>query len=173
MGKLPFFIAVVLALAIFVCFFLPWVSIESQVVGQFSKVLTGKKQASIDTISGFQIPILANRSDSRFIMSIIKIFNPDIKDADKKSFLIWVVPLLAIILAGLVLAIGKNKWFNLTLAVVGVGIFLGAVYKIKTTDLNKLVLNVRIAGPLWCILWSYLGMGLVGAVSFVRGLGKK
>jgi len=50
----------ILAAVIVVGFFLPWVSVESQQVGTFTKLLTGKRQVSVDLISGVEIPILAN-----------------------------------------------------------------------------------------------------------------
>lgn len=59
------------------------------------------------------MPILANGSESRFMISIMKIFNPGIKDADKKSFLIWGVPLFAVVLFLIGRYLGKNKWVNL------------------------------------------------------------
>ncbi len=152
---------IVLAAIICVSFFLPWISVESQMIGGLSKVLTGKRQATIDTISGFSVPVMANSSESRFMISIIQIFNPGIQDADKKSFLIWGVPLLAVFLAIVMRFLDKNRWVNLAIGIIGIGIFLGAAYKISTTDLDKLVLKANIAFGLWLVLGSYLLMGLL------------
>ncbi|MFH0838611.1 MAG: hypothetical protein V1893_00290 [Candidatus Omnitrophota bacterium] len=162
-----------LTVVIIISFFLPWVYVESQQIGALTKALTGKRQATIDSISGFDIPVIANGPDARLMLSIIKIFNPDIKDADKKSFLVWGIPILAIAIFLLGNFYGKNKWTNLSFGLLGSAIFLVAAYKIKTTDLNKMVLNVKIAMGLWSILWAYLGMGIVGLVSFIRAYIKK
>ena len=105
-------IMAVLVLMIFVAFFLPWVSVESAAVGGVTKLLTGKEQAKTDSISGFKVPVLANSEESRFMISVIKIFQPDIKDADKKSFLIWSIPLLATVMFGLTNVLGNNKWIR-------------------------------------------------------------
>jgi len=77
----------ILSVVIVVSFFLPWITVESPALGGISKVLTGKRQARIDSISGFRIPIMANSSESRFMLSIIQIFDPGIKDAIRKVFL--------------------------------------------------------------------------------------
>ena len=163
-------IIAVLAAVIFISFFLPWVHVESQMIGSMVKVLTGTRQAEIIGISGFAVPALANGPDARLMISIIKIFNPNVTDADKKSWLIWGVPIFAIAIFLLSLLIGDNRWFNLAVAVIGILIFLAGVYKIKTTDLNKLVLNAKIGMGVWLTLCGYLGLGVVGAVNFVKGL---
>ena len=159
-------IMAVLVLMIFVAFFLPWVSVESAAVGGVTKLLTGKEQAKTDSISGFKVPVLANSEESRFMISVIKIFQPDIKDADKKSFLIWSIPLLATVMFGLTNVLGNNKWIRLVIGVVGIAIFALATFKIVTTDLDKLVLKVNIGYGLWLILVGYLGIGLLQVTEF-------
>ena len=46
-------VMVILVAVIVIAFFLPWVTVESGQVGAISKLLTGKKQSTIDRISGF------------------------------------------------------------------------------------------------------------------------
>ena len=161
-------IMAVLVLIIFVSFFLPWVSVESEAIGGVTKLLTGKKQATIDSISGFKVPILANSEESRFMISVIKIFQPDIKNADKKSFLIWGVPLLAVVMFGLTNALKDNKWVRLAIGVIGIAIFAFATFKIMTTDLDKIILKVNIGYGLWLILVGYLGIGILQVIEFFQ-----
>jgi len=165
-------IMLILLVVIAISFFMPWISVESPVVGGVTKVLTGKRQAAIDTISAFKVPILANSKESRFMISIIKIFNPGITNADKKSFLIWLVPGLALIIFVISWFFYKNKWANLVFAIIGCPIFFIAVYKIITTDLDKLVLRVNIGLGLWLTLLGYLGIGVLGLINFIK-LAKK
>jgi len=160
----------VLAMIVVVGFFLPWMRIESEQLGALSKVLTGRRQEIVDNLSGFRIPILANSPDARLVISVAKIFKPDIKDVDKKSYLVWLVPILAVLLLGLAYFFGKNKWFNLFLAILGISIFVIAFYKIKTTDLDKMVLRVSIDSGLWLVLYAYLAMGILGLGNFIYAL---
>jgi hypothetical protein len=166
-------VTVVTAVVILISFFLPWASVQSQAVGAFSKILTGKAQADIASISGFQIPQMANSPDSRLAISVIKIFNPNVTDADKKSYLIWVIPILAVVAAVVYNILGNNKWVALSVGVIGVLIFVVGVYKIASTDLDKLVLNVNIGAGLWLTLYGYLGMGLAGIAGFIALLAQK
>lgn len=163
----------ILVALIVVAFFMPWINVESEAVGGITKVLTGKKQSQMASISAFQVPLLANSEESRFMISIIKIFSPNIKDADKKSFLIWVVPGLALLILAVKTLIKKNRWVDLAIALIGCAIFLLASFKIVTTDLDKLVLKVAIAYGLWITLTSYLGIGLLSLINFARQIKTK
>lgn len=158
---------------IIVAFFLPWVKVESEAVGTFSKILTGKQQSAISNISAYQVPIMANDQDARLMISIIKIFNPKVENADKKSYLIWSIPALAALILLVSLLYGRNKWVNLIFGAIGCLIFFAAVYKIKTTNMDKLVLKVTTEPGLWLTLWAYLGIGIVGLASFIKASLKK
>jgi len=166
------FVKLAVVCVIFASFFLPWIAVESAAVGGVTKLLTGKKQATIDTISGFDVPIKANSSESRFMLSIIKIFNPSLKNADKKSFLIWIVPLFAVLMFFLSVKYNDIKFVKPILGIIGVSIFVVAAFKIFTTDLDKLVLNVRIAYGLWLVLIGYLFFGILEIVDFVKMMKK-
>ncbi len=71
------------------------------------------------------------------------------------------------------MVLGNNKWLHLAVGIVGIVIFAFAVYKIKTTDLDKLILQVTMGPGLWLTLWSYLGIGAVSILNFVQLTGKK
>lgn len=164
--KRPILLFFVVVIA--VSFFLPWVSAESQVVGEVTKLLTGKKQTTIDSISGFKIPVLANSEESRFMISIIKIFQPKIKDADRQSFLVWAAPLLAVFIFLINDALKGNKWIKLVFGVIGIAIFAFAAYKITVTDLDKVVLKINIGYGLWLTLFGYLGIGILQMADFIQ-----
>ena len=61
MGNITKLVAIVIACIIVLGFFLPWARVESKQVGAITKILTGKRQEGIDAISGFKIPVMANR----------------------------------------------------------------------------------------------------------------
>ena len=164
-----------LVIVIVVAFFLPWISVESAVVGKVSKILTGKTQATIGSVSGFKVPILANSEESRLMIAVIKIFQPDITNADKKSFLIWVIPLLAVVIFLAGNAFKTNQWIRLVFGVLGILIFVGVTYKIITTDLDKMIIKVNIEYGLWLIIFGYLGIGIlqIGEFLKLRKFGKR
>ncbi len=168
MNKPLTIVVLVFAAVIFISFFFPWISVETQLTGKVSRFFGGPKYASLKMISGFEVPLLANGPDAKLMISIVKVFNPAITDVDKKSWSVWGVPGSAVVFFMLVLLLGRNKWANLGLGILGAAIFAAAVFKIKTTKLDELVLNVAIAPGLWFILWSYLGIGIVNLISFYQ-----
>ena len=155
----------ILSAFIFISFFLPWVGVESVVTGGISKVF-GKEAKPITTISGFKVPIMANGSESKLMITIIKLFNPGVKEADKKSYLIWFVPGLSVILLAVIWFLGRNKWANLAVGLLGVILFAGATFKILTTDLDKAVVKVDIMYGLWLTLVGYLFIGILCFANF-------
>ena len=158
----------ILVIVIFVSFFLPWVSIESKALGNVAKLLTGKDQTASYSISGFKVPVLANSDQSKLMITIIKIFEPNITNADKKSYLIWIIPLLAIVIYLVGNSSKANKWTYLAFGVLGILIFAGATLKILTTDLDKVVLKVNIGYGLWLVLFGYLGIGILQIKEFLK-----
>lgn len=164
---------VVLAIVIFVSFFLPWVSVEAPAIGGLTKILTGKAQSNITSVSGYDVPVLANGPDSRFMISVIQIFNPGIRDADQKSYLIWGVPILAVVLAALMWLFGQNKWVSLAIGIIAELVFLIGAIKVLTTDLDKLVLRVSVTSFFWLILVSYLIIGCLCQLNFINLIRKK
>ena len=170
--KLNQTILLVLVVVICVAFFLPWVDVGSKQVGAISKLLTGKEQSSIQKISAFQVPIMANGPDARLMISVIKIFNPAVDNADKKSYLIWGIPILSIIIFVLLSTIKNKKWFYLAFGVIGCAILIAGSFKIKTTDLDKLVLQIHMGSGLWLTLWGYFGIGALCLYNFFLELKK-
>ncbi len=151
-------------------FFLPWVHVGSSQVGAVSKLLTGTRQENITNISGVQIPILANSDESKLMITIIKIFNPGIKDADKKSWGVFGIIVLGFLIYALIYYFPKNKWIHLAIGLLGVAIFTVAVFKIATTDMDKFVIQVKIGIGMWMILAAYLVIGIMSFIQFGRQL---
>jgi len=159
---------VVIAIMVFFSFFQPWVHINSIAKGALSKILPGKDTSTLQSISGYDVPVLANRKDSKLIMTIAQIFSPNTKDVDKKSWLIWGVPIFAVLLVLLNLIFGANKWVALGTGIIAVAVFAVAVFKISTTELDKVVISVSIAKGLWNTLYGYLGIGILSLLNFIR-----
>ena len=169
MNKICYGLMAVLVLLIIVAFFMPWVSVESTpVVSELSRIFTKKEVKISQSISAYHVPMLANTEDARLANSVIKILNPDTQDAGKNSFLIWLVPLLAVAILLLSILFSKNKWVHLASAAVGILIFVIGVYRIKTLNLNQIILNVAIGPGLWLTLWAYLGIGVCALLNFVK-----
>ncbi|MBU2541219.1 MAG: hypothetical protein KJ593_04895 [Candidatus Omnitrophica bacterium] len=157
-----------LAVVVSVAFFLPWLNVESKPLGSVSKILTGKSQGTLDNINAFRIPILANGAEARFMISVIKIFSPEMRNAPTKSFFVWILPLLAVLIFGASYFFPRSRLISLTIGIAGITVFTTGLYKISITDLDRLMLTVYIGHGLWLTLYAYLTMGLIGWVRFTQ-----
>lgn len=161
MGKLIYGVLIVLVCLVVIAFFMPWVKLESTpLAGKFTKILVGKEAKVSESISAYQVPTMANTEDARLSITVIRILNPDIEDADKKVFLIWLVPFLAVGIIVTSLILRKNKWVHLAYAAIGIFIFAFGAYRITNLKLDRTFLDVTIGPGLWLTLWAYLGIGL-------------
>jgi len=166
----------VCVIIIFVAFFLTWVNVHSAPMSGLSKLIAGKEAGPLYTISAYDGPIMANGPDSRLMISVIKIFKPEITDADKKSWAIWGIPLFAIAigLVGVLMKEGEiKKWLYLVFGIIGCAIFIVATIKLKTIDLDKMVLQVTMGVGLWATLWGFFAIGLLSLYNFAMALKKK
>jgi len=155
-------------------FFIPWVSVEQGgMVKKITRMIKGE-ELNIPKlkVSGYDVPVMVNSEESRTIIALLKIFFPDVKDVDKKVYLIWVVPMLAVVLFLVSVFLGKNKIAQLAVGLLGILIFGVAYYKIATTSLDKAVLKVNIENGLWMVFLGYLGIGMTALLEFLS-LSKK
>ena len=177
-----------MAVAAVIAFFLPWVRLETTQatnifsqglalasvgagpVGFISGLFSGGKHGLGQNISAYQVPILANSNESTLIISLMQIFMPNVRDADKKSYFLWAIPLLAVVIAAAGFFLGGNKWFNLAVGMIGIVIFSVVTYKVKSVDLDKMVMKVSTGPGLWLTLWAYFGMGIVSVIAFLTQL---
>ena len=76
-------------------------------------------------MSGYQIPKMVNDKTTKVALSLVQVFVKDAKDIDKKSYLVYLLPLFAII-CSLLAALGlKNKIYVIIMAVIGGAISIG------------------------------------------------
>lgn len=157
----------VLVAIIVVSFFLPWVSVESQAAGILGKIFSDKKTVSVEHFSGFRIPLVANSEDAKLITAVVHLFYPKMQDVGEKSKLVWVMPIGALILLCLVYLLGDKKTVNLALVCIGLAVFFAGIFKIFTTDLDKVVFKVVIGIGMWLTLCGYGAIGLASLAQYI------
>ena len=166
-------------------FFLPWAKLElikeTQLEKQFassarralaksfgaSKPSRPKQAKSLPTIptrvSGFQIPILANRKNVKVITDLTALFTKKKEEVGLKSYAVYLVPGTAL-LVGMLLTV----WGASRPVVIGAGVLCAAVagtgfWTILTTDLKSM--SLRIEWGLWISLLAYVGLAFAALVS--------
>jgi uncharacterized membrane protein YfbV (UPF0208 family) len=118
-------------------------------------------------VSGYDIPKMMNTKSSQVAVALASIFVKDAKDADMKSYAVYLMPILALVCVGLAVFGMKNRIALIIMAVISGGISLGGLFKLMTTDLNNAIVAISIEQGLWQILYAYLLICVVGVIWIV------
>ena len=120
-------------------------------------------------VSGYDIPRLVNSKSSKVAIAVAQLFFGNVKDLDKKSYLVYLLPICSIVCILLaILGIRLKASIIAMLALSGI-ISFGGLFKIFTTNLSSLYVNIMIARGLWDTLYAYLFIFLISIVWVVLG----
>ncbi|MDP8216879.1 MAG: hypothetical protein P9L98_06175 [Candidatus Kaelpia imicola] len=155
------FILSLTSIVITASFFLPWVNVEQTHAGAVKKVFTGEG-AAIIKLSGFNIPLEANGSNSSLVLNIAKFFNFGLREFAHKSWFLWLVPVFAISIVRFSKRYKRSRSFNLFISLVGFGISLTVMHGIVGLDLDKFIYEIKLKEGFWVTLVSFFVIGLLG-----------
>lgn len=121
-------------------------------------------------VSGFQIPRLANQDNAKVALALMEMVTDQKQHIGLKSYLVYLLPLIALISAGLLTMKSDQRWI-----VLGVGMLCAVVFgigswKVMTIDPNTLLVVVTIGQGLWFSLAGYLGLSVCSIAHFYRQL---
>ena len=85
-----------------------------------------------------------------------KLVDEDAKDLDKKSTLVYLLPLLALVYIGLAVMGLKSNIAVIVMAVSSGAIGIGGLYNLMTVDLSNLAVKISIEQGLWQTMYGYL-----------------
>lgn len=194
-----FSLVIICAIAIISGFFMPWAKasvsatkVAKDLAGSASKGMlentpfAGKFIRGLDKatskisdlgdiniktmVSGYDIPTLVNKKSSQIAIAIASTMFKDAKDLDKKSMLVYLLPLFAIVCVVLGLVGIKNKIAIIVMALISGGISIGGLYNLMTADLSKLPIQISIEQGLWQTMYSYLMICIISVIWFVLDL---
>jgi len=126
-----------------------------------AETVTGELPSLSDipkTISGDQIPRLADNSKAQIVVAVIELLTNTRQDVQWKSRLVYLVPGAAILCAILLTLLGGWPWLAGM-----VGMFCAAIaalgyWKLTTTNTNTLLMAITIGKGLWFSVWAYAGL---------------
>jgi len=121
-------------------------------------------------VSGYDIPTLINKKTSQIAIAIASTMFKDAKDLDKKSMLVYLLPLFALVCIGLGIVGMKNKIALIVMAVLSGGIAVGGLYNLMTVDLSSLPIQISIEQGLWQTMYSYLFIFIISAIWIILDL---
>ena len=108
------------------------------------------------TVSGYDIPTMTSKKSSHVAIQLVQLLFKDAKDLDKKSMLVYLLPLFAIVCIALAVVGLRYKASVITAAIIGGVIGIGGLYKLMSTDLSRLPVQISIENGLWLTMYGYL-----------------
>jgi len=118
------------------------------------------------TLRGIDIPALSDKGDSKLVKSIVRLCGFDTGNYRRKVYLVYLVPLSAIICFILSLLGIRNRIWVLPLVLISGTAAIGGFYKILTFNLKELPVDITIGSGIWTMLYSFLAMLVVSIVWF-------
>ena len=108
------------------------------------------------TVSGYDIPTMTSKKSSHVAIQLAQLLFKDAKDLDKKSMLVYLLPLFAIVCIALAVIGLRYKASVIAAAIIGGAIGIGGLYKLMSTDLSNLPVQISIETGLWLTMYGYL-----------------
>lgn len=192
MKKLFFVTLVCIASAlIIVAFFMPWAEVAASVSGiskevtssvkdtPFAGKIVGKISDVTDAISemgdisiksrvsGFDVPRMANDKTSKVALSLVEVFFKSAENIDMKSYLVYVLPLLAIVCVILAILGIKNKLFVAIMLIISGIVSIGGLYNLYTMDVSSAIVKITIKDGLWYSMYAFMFIFLVSILWLV------
>lgn len=187
MKKIVFVGLVIAAAAVIVSsFFMPWAKLSASVT-KISQELTGKGAGKFikglekitgtlgvlgdvevrTAVSGYDIPTMVNKKSSKVAISLAQGLFKDAKDLDKKSNLLFLVPLFAIVCVALAVVGIRYKLAVALMSVLSGAISLGGLYNLKTADFSNLSVKITVEKGLWHTIYAYLFIFILSIIWLV------
>lgn len=190
-------LTIIAGVIIITSFFMPWVRASTSVTKVsrtitntvspleglpfVRKLITGIDEAAgvvgsvgdIDinkVVSGYDIPATVNDKSSKIALSFVQSYFGDVKDLDKKSMLVFLMPLFAIVC--IMLAI-SGIWYKISIIIMLIlsgSISLGGIYTLKTMDLSNAMVQISIENGLWRTMHAYLFIFVLSIAWFMFGI---
>lgn len=110
-------------------------------------------------VNGPDIPAFVNRKDNAVAIALAEMLAKQ-KDIGKKSYAVYLLPGLAVLIGLLLTALGGVPAVGWALAALSAGVAGAGFYKLLTTQINSMAVTIVIGEGLWVSLWAYVGLAL-------------
>jgi len=146
---------------ILICFFLPWLRIRAAAAIAIKDIFRAGFSASALMTSRAGIPQFANGPSSKVFVRVFGLFFESVENADKKSYLVWLVAILPVIVSAVSIRFKGNWIASAVLGLLCAAVAMAATVKLAMTDLSGLVVRVQTCPALWITIAAYFLLGFV------------
>ena len=116
-------------------------------------------------VSGIQIPQLANQPNAKVAAAVIELLMSERQHVGAKSYLVYVLPGLALLAALLLTFLGSVLAVSLGAALLCAAVAGVGFWKLLTTNTTALFIAITIGPGLWMSLWGYVAVAVGGVAT--------
>ena len=197
MRKILAGLIVLASVVIVVSFFMPWARVSVSAVG-VSKELTTAAEGKLkdtpiagklinrlkaatgaiseigdiavrSTVYGYKIPEMANSKTSKVALAAVQIISKETEGLDKKSYLVYLFPILGIICGILALSGLKSKIYVAIMLIISGIVGIGGFYNLSTAKLAETAVKIDIMNGLWNTIYAFLVIFVMGILWLIDG----
>ncbi len=197
MRKILAGLIVLASVVIVVSFFMPWARVSVSAVG-VSKELTTAAEGKLkdtpiagklinrlkaatgaiseigdiavrSTVYGYKIPEMANSKTSKVALAAVQIISREKEGLDKKSYLVYLFPILGIICGILALSGLKSKIYVAIMLIISGIVGIGGFYNLSTAKLAETAVKIDIMNGLWNTIYAFLVIFVMGILWLIDG----
>lgn len=199
MSKKVLLVLIIMAAAVIIWgFFMPWAKVKTSVT-KVAKQLTDAAAGPLEkapvagrliknvekvtdiigdlggievktTVRGYDIPRMVNQKISKVALSLSQILFKVTEGLEVKSYLVYLLPLFAIVCTALAVMGLKATQPIIAMLVISGAVSIGGFYNLLTADLSNLIVNITIEKGLWCTMYAYLVIFIVSIIWLVLGI---
>ena len=189
---------VICAIVIVVSFFMPWAKVKVSATQVSKELVTSAEKGPLKgtpfagkfvkhfekatnaigelgdieiktQVSGYDIPTMVNKQSSKIAISFAQGFFKDAKDLDKKSMLVFLLPLLGVACMALAIFGLRYKWAVIVMLVLAGAISLVGLYNLYTANFSTTAVQISIERGLWQTLYGYLAIFIISIAWMISG----
>ncbi|MDP3789344.1 MAG: hypothetical protein Q8R48_02960 [Candidatus Omnitrophota bacterium] len=123
-------------------------------------------------VSGYDIPTMVNKESSKIAISFVQEFFKDTKDLDKKSMLVFLLPLLGIACMALAIFGLRYKWAVIVILVLAGVISAAGLYNLYTSNFSSTAVEITIEKGIWQTFYAYLAIFIISIAWIISDLKK-
>lgn len=158
----------ILALGLLIwAFFLPWMQVEASFFNKLANITSGRQKMVVHSLSGFDIPTVANSKDAKAVTQISQIFVKSSGKIGIKSYAVYVVPLWGILMFWIFVWAENKPWGNLLIALFSWGFSGFLAMKILLTNMDLILAKINFSYGFWLSIGAIAFMGLCASFKVV------
>ncbi len=189
-------LVIILSAVIVISFFMPWARVKISAVQVSKELVTSAETGPLKDspfarkfikrlkkattamsnigdievkteVRGYDIPTMVNKQSSKAAVSLVHEFFKGAKDLNRKSMLVFILPLLGILCMALAIFGIRYKWAVIVMIIMAGIVSIGGLYNLYTLDLSNAAVQITIEKGLWHTFYAYLAIFIISIVWLV------